>query len=75
MPRLPRITAVALLRALHRDGWYDHEQGGSHLQLKHPTKPGRVTVPRHSGEIIGPKVLRSILHQAGLTDDELRSLL
>ncbi len=27
------------------DGWYEVNQEGSHLQLKHPTKIGRVTIP------------------------------
>ena len=29
---------------LHDDGWYIVTTRGSHRQLKHPTKPGRVTV-------------------------------
>jgi hypothetical protein len=31
-----------VLRALQQAGFYIHEQSGSHVQLKHPTKPGRV---------------------------------
>jgi predicted RNA binding protein YcfA (HicA-like mRNA interferase family) len=34
-----------------------------------------VTIPVHSGEIIKPKTLKSILDQAGMTVDELRALL
>ncbi len=73
--KLPRITADELLRALHRDGWEDARQSGSHVILKHPTKPGRVTVARHSGVIIKPKTLAAILAQAGLTVEELQRLL
>jgi predicted RNA binding protein YcfA (HicA-like mRNA interferase family) len=50
-------------------------QRGSHAQLKHPSRGGRVTVPLHRGETIGPGLLRSILNQAGITVDELRSVL
>ncbi|MGH7337207.1 MAG: type II toxin-antitoxin system HicA family toxin, partial [Myxococcota bacterium] len=32
-----------ILRILHRDGWYLVGTRGSHRQLKHATKPGRVT--------------------------------
>ena len=32
---------IALLRG---DGWYEVAQEGSHRQVKHPTKAGRVTV-------------------------------
>jgi predicted RNA binding protein YcfA (HicA-like mRNA interferase family) len=74
-PRQPRITAAQLLRALRRDGWEEHHHTGGHLYLKHPTKPGLVTVARHAGVIIKPKTLSSILDQAGLTVDELRDLL
>jgi predicted RNA binding protein YcfA (HicA-like mRNA interferase family) len=47
-PRLPRITAVELLRALKHAGWEPVRQSGSHVTLKHPIKPGTVTVPRHA---------------------------
>ena len=50
-------------------------QKGSHVQLKHPERGGRVTVPIHSGETIGPGLLRSILAQAQLTADEFRAAL
>jgi predicted RNA binding protein YcfA (HicA-like mRNA interferase family) len=50
-------------------------QRGSHAQLKHPDRGGRVTVPLHAGETIGPKLLVSILHQAGLTIEEFLAVL
>lgn len=47
------------------DGWYFVKQVGSHRQYKHPTKPGKVTIPIHSGDLdIG--TVNSILKQAGL---------
>ena len=74
-PRLPRITADELLRAMRRDGWVETHQEGSHIQLRHPTKPGRVTIAYHRGDILNPKTLARALLQAGLTVDELRDLL
>lgn len=59
------MTARELLKLLHKDGWYDFDQDGSHLQLKHPTKPGKITVPIHSGKNIVPGTLHSILRHAG----------
>ena len=59
------MTAREILRELHKDGWYVVNQEGSHVQLKHPTKPGKVTVPRHSGDI-APGTLKRIRQQAGL---------
>ena len=74
-PRLPRITPGELLRALHRDGWEEIRQTGSHVQLRHPTKTGRVTVALHGQRTINPKTRTSALRQAGLTVDELQDLL
>lgn len=61
------MTAREVLKMLHKDGWYEIPGGtkGSHIQLKHPTKPGRVTVPMHAGDIPAG-TLNSIKKQAGL---------
>lgn len=55
-----------LLKILHEDGWVEngHTKGG-HIQLEHPTKRGKVTVPSHSGDM-PPGTLNSIWKQAGL---------
>jgi predicted RNA binding protein YcfA (HicA-like mRNA interferase family) len=74
-PKLPRITDSQLLRALHRDGWYDTTQVGSHLTLRHPTKVGKVIVPEHGGHTIKLGTIASILDDAGLTADDLRRLI
>jgi len=74
-PRLPRITADQLIRALERDGWQRVRQSGSHVILKHPSKPGRVVVPRHASVTLKPKVVQDALAQSGFTEEELRRLL
>lgn len=54
-----------VLRALKSDGWEEVAQKGSHVQLKHPSKPGRVTVPHPKRDLpIG--TLKSIEKQAGI---------
>ena len=60
-------TVKEILKTLHQDGWQEvlNRTKGSHIQLKHPTKPGKVTVPNHSGDIPAG-TLNSILKQAGL---------
>ena len=35
MPKLPRISAKKVLRALLRAGFYIHHQTGSHVNLRH----------------------------------------
>ena len=49
-----------------QDGWYEIKQVGSHHQYKHPTKPGKVTIPEHKGKDINLQVVKSILKQAWL---------
>lgn len=52
-------------KTLNQDGWFIVKQVGSHIQYKHPTKPGKVTLPNHAGDI-NIKTANSILKQAGL---------
>jgi len=54
-----------IIKALEADGWNRVAQKGSHVQFKHPTKPGRVTVP-HPKKDIPLGTLRSIEKQAGI---------
>ena len=50
---------------LKDDGWVECAQRGSHIQFKHESKKGKVTIPNHGGDI--PRgTLNSILKQAGL---------
>jgi predicted RNA binding protein YcfA (HicA-like mRNA interferase family) len=56
------------LRLLKRDGWAEIACRGSHRQLKHPRKAGRVTVPGKPSDELAPGTLNSILKQAGLKD-------
>jgi predicted RNA binding protein YcfA (HicA-like mRNA interferase family) len=54
-----------IIKALKSDGWQQVAQKGSHVQFKHPTKPGRVTVPHPKSDIpIG--TFRSIEKQPDL---------
>jgi len=55
-----------ILRVLKDDGWVLERTRGSHRQLKHPTKPGTVTVSGKPGIDVPPGTLNSILKQAGL---------
>lgn len=60
------MSSREVVRQLVDDGWYEVAQVGSHLQFKHATKPGRVTVPHPKRDLpIG--TLKSIEKQAGIT--------
>lgn len=54
-------------RMLKADGWYIDSIEGSHYHYKHPTKKGKVQVPRHQKpKEIKKGTLHNILKQAGL---------
>ena len=59
------MRANELEKLLLKDGWYFVKQTGSHRQYKHPIKPGKVTVPFHSGNV-DKRTANSVLQQAGL---------
>jgi len=59
------MNSREIIKLLIADGWYEVNQQGSHKQFKHPTKPGRVTVPHPKRDF--PKgTLKSIEKQSGL---------
>jgi predicted RNA binding protein YcfA (HicA-like mRNA interferase family) len=59
------MKSADIINALKADGWEQVAQKGSHIQFKHPTKPGRVTVPHPKRDVpIG--TLKSIEKQADL---------
>jgi len=65
------VTVLAMkvrdiMKLLERDGWYLRQTRGSHRQYKHPTKPGRVTLPGHPNDDLPPGTLNSVLKQARL---------
>lgn len=47
------------------DGWVLCDVKGSHYQYRHPMKKGKVTIPKHGGDI-PIRVANSVLKQAGL---------
>jgi predicted RNA binding protein YcfA (HicA-like mRNA interferase family) len=59
------MTVRDVLKLLYNDGWFEYEQNGSHIQLKHQSKKGRVTIPNHKGDL-KKSTLYSIYKQAGL---------
>ncbi|MGE5097214.1 MAG: type II toxin-antitoxin system HicA family toxin [Betaproteobacteria bacterium] len=59
----PKVRDI--LKLLNDDGWFVVTTRGSHRQLKHPTKRGRVTVHGKPGDDIAAGTLNSILKQSG----------
>ncbi len=72
--RLPTVTARELIRALERAGFVVQRQRGSHVSLRHPGAGRTTVVPAHAGDVKRP-LLRMIIAQAGLSEDEFLRLL
>ena len=73
--RLPILKPKDIVRALEKAGFVVHHHTGSHARLIHTTRPElRVTIPIHNKDI-QPSLLKLILKQAQLTDDEFLRLL
>lgn len=63
--KLASIKPKEMLRLLQKGGFYVHETSGSHVHLKHPDKPGRITVPCHTRFDLPKHIVKSIIRQAG----------
>ncbi|MCH7579945.1 MAG: type II toxin-antitoxin system HicA family toxin [Chloroflexi bacterium] len=73
-PRLPRVTSAEMARAVERLGFRISRQSESH-RIYRSDEGRRVTLPFHAGKTLHPKLLASILRDAGITADELREVL
>ena len=72
--KLPRVTAKDIIRVLEKKGFVLVRQSGSH-RIYRNEKGKRVTVPYHSGKILHPKLLKSILSDAEIDIEEFRNML
>jgi predicted RNA binding protein YcfA (HicA-like mRNA interferase family) len=70
MSQPPVLKPREVVAILHRLGFEEVRQRGSHKQFRHAD--GRVTtVPFHPGRDISPTLLRRIARDVGLSIDEL----
>ncbi|RKX45570.1 MAG: type II toxin-antitoxin system HicA family toxin [Thermotogae bacterium] len=74
MSKLPRLTAKEIIRILESQGFILTRSSGSHRIYKN-SEGKRVTVPFHSGKVLHPKLLKSIIRDMGLTEEEFLKLL
>ena len=73
LARLPGARAREVAKALERAGFLFDRQRGSHATYRHPQTKRTTVVPMHSKEL--PRwLLKKIIKDAGLTDDEFREL-
>jgi predicted RNA binding protein YcfA (HicA-like mRNA interferase family) len=69
MPRLPVLKPREVVQALERLGFVEVRQRGAHRQFRHSDGRG-TTVPFHSGRDIAPLLLRQIIKDIGVTQEE-----
>lgn len=73
-PHLPRLTAKEIIAVIEKMGFSFSRQSGSHKIYKNENGQ-RITIPFHSGKILHPKLLKSILRDAEISVERLNELL
>lgn len=69
--KLPAVTAKQIIRVLEKKGFVLVRQSGSHAIFRHPNGK-RTTVPVHSSKDLGKGLLKQIMKDAEITEEELR---
>ena len=49
-----------------KDGWFGISKKGSHIKMKHSTKPGMLIFPDHGSKEMGKGMEKKIRKDAGL---------
>lgn len=55
-----------LYRILIKDGWYPVSQVGSHVKMRHDSKPRTIIFPNHGSQELGKGLEKKIFKDAGL---------
>lgn len=71
--KLFRVTAKEVISAIEKLGFKLSRQSGSHKIYKN-SKGQRVTIPFHGNKTLHPKIIKSIMKDAGITLNELKNL-
>jgi len=74
MSRLGTVTPRQTVAALKKAGFEELSQRGSHLHLYHPQTKVHTIVPMHARDL-HRGLLKAILKQAGLSEEQFRNLL
>jgi predicted RNA binding protein YcfA (HicA-like mRNA interferase family) len=74
MTRLPTLHSRKIIQALEKAGFVFHRQTGSHFIMRHTITRQTTCVPKH-GKDVKRSLMKDILGQAGLTEEEFRKLL
>ena len=68
--KLPRLTAKEIIKIIEKKDFVLVRQSGSH-RIYRNRKGVRITIPFHSGKTLHPKIVKSIITDAEITESEL----
>ncbi len=74
MSKVPRVNARQLIKVVEKLGFKLVRQSGSHRIYKNEDGI-RLTIPYHSGKILHPKIVASVLDDTEISADEFKKLL
>ena len=74
MPPLPRAEADKHIKAFARVGWQVVRITSSHYILAKEGFSFHLSIPRHGGQIVKTGLLKGLIRDAGLTNDEYIAL-
>ena len=74
MARLPRAKAELHIKAFERAGWRVSRVTGSHYILTKEGVDFHLSIPHHRGQTVKIGLLKGLIRDAGLTNDEYLAL-
>ena len=69
--KLPRLTPNEIIRIIEKKGFVLVRQSGSH-RIYRNNEGIRITIPFHSGKTLHPKIIKSIIRDAKITEKDLK---
>ncbi len=69
--KLSRLTAKEMIKLIEKKGFVLVRQSGGH-RIYRNEKGIRITVPFHTGKTLHPKIIKSIIKDAELTEGDLK---
>lgn len=69
-PKILRFNARQIIKIIEAKGFFLSRQSGSHM-IFYNKKGVRITVPNHPSKILHPKIIKNILRDAEIKEENL----
>lgn len=73
--RITPTKATVLIRVFELDGWTVQRQKGSHISMTKPGHARPVVIPKHDGQDVAVRVIKSNLRTAKMSRERFLELL